>query len=459
MKKQELSRRKFLQLATAAGSLFLLPARSFLSAQNLSLEENLRSPIPAPHDRVLKYIRENVGKTLRPHSDVDPLGKSIPLPFDFNVPCISDHFQNLFYYDTYFLNRGLIAMGDTGQAQNNVDDLLFLVDKLGFVPNSNRLDMTNRSQPPYLCMMVMDVYAATKNKEWLKKAYPLIAREYEFWTTKRSTTFGLSRHHHDATPEYLADFYEHLKKVRLPLTATTPEEKISIAGHRLAEAEAGYDFTPRFDGRCSDFIPVDLNSNLWLYETTMSEFATILENGENQVWIDRAAVRKKKMNELLWNDSRGLFLDYDMRNQKQSDLTAVTAFQPLWAGCASVEQAKKVKENLKLYEYPYGIVPCEAGVHEYVFQWDYPNAWPPHALIVSEALSKYNFEKDAKRIRSKYVSTVYSVFKSTGALWEKYNAVEGNAKVNEEYKTPPMMGWNAGIYSYMRIVNKTRIVK
>jgi alpha,alpha-trehalase len=96
------------------------------------------------------------------------------------VPCISDHFQNLFYYDTYFLNRGLIALGDIQQAQNNVNDVLFLVDRLGFVANSNRLDMTNRSQPPYLCMMVKDVYEATGNKEWLSKAYPLIAREYDF---------------------------------------------------------------------------------------------------------------------------------------------------------------------------------------------------------------------------------------------------------------------------------------
>ena len=241
------------------------------------------------------------------------------------------------------------------------------------------------------------------------------------------------------------------------MTATTDKEKISIAGHRLAEAEAGYDFTPRFDGRCSDFIPVDLNSNLYLYEITMSDFATILNNGERELWSERAIVRTKLINDLLWNEPRGLYLDYDMKNERQSEVTAVTTFQPLWVGCASGEQAKRVRENLKLYEYAYGIVPCEAGVHNFVYQWDYPNAWPPHALIVSEALAKYNYKEDAERIRSKYVNTVYEVFKSTGTLWEKYNAVEGNAKVKEEYKTPSMIGWNAGIYAHMRIVNKTRL--
>jgi len=175
--KQVLNRRKFLRLATAAGAMFLP-----FSSPGYSLAA-------APNDRLLKYIRESMGKTLRPASDIDPSGKSIPLPNPFNVPCISDHFQNLFYYDTYFLNRGLIALGDIQQAQNNVNDVLFLVDRLGFVPNSNRLDMTNRSQPPYLCMMVKDIYEATGNKEWLKTAYPLIGKEYEFWITKRGTTY------------------------------------------------------------------------------------------------------------------------------------------------------------------------------------------------------------------------------------------------------------------------------
>ena len=442
--KQKLNRRKFIHITAAASAALLLPSGNLLANTT-------------PNDRVLKYIKASLSQTLRPASDVDPLGKSIPLPYPFNVPCISTHFQNLFYYDTYFLNRGLIALGDIQQAQNNVDDILFLVNKLGFVPNSNRIDMINRSQPPYLCLMVRDIYDATGNKEWLKTAYPLISKEYDFWITKRSTTYGLSRHHHDATQEYLLNFYEHLKKVRLPLTATTDKEKISIAGHRLAEAEAGYDFTPRFDGRCSDFIPVDLNSNLYLYEVTMSDFATILNNSERELWLERAIVRTKLINDLLWNEPRGLYLDYDMKNERQSEVTAVTTFQPLWVGCASAEQAKRVRENLKLYEYAYGIVPCEAGVHNFVYQWDYPNAWPPHALIVSEALAKYNYKEDAERIRSKYVNTVYEVFKSTGTLWEKYNAVEGNAKVKEEYKTPSMIGWNAGIYAHMRIVNKTRL--
>ena len=38
------------------------------------------------------------------------------------------------------------------------------------------------------------------------------------------------------------------------------------------------------------------------------------------------------------------------------------------------------------------------------------------------------------------------MFDETGNLWEKYNVVEGNINVSNEYKMPAMMGWSAGIY-------------
>jgi len=31
-------------------------------------------------------------------------------------------------------------------------------------------------------------------------------------------------------------------------------------------------------------------------------------------------------------------------------------------------------------------------------------------------------------------------------LWEKYNVVEGNINVSNEYVMPTMMGWTAGTY-------------
>lgn len=55
---------------------------------------------------------------------------------------------------------------------------------------------------------------------------------------------------------------------------------------------------------------------------------------------------------------------------------------------------------------------------------------------------------DAKRIAEKYVKTIEDNFKTTGRLWEKYNAKTGMVGVSVEYKTPEMLGWTAGVYRY-----------
>lgn len=61
-------------------------------------------------------------------------------------------------------------------------------------------------------------------------------------------------------------------KGRFRLDPGAPREtKIRMAAHRMAEAEC-MDFTPRFEGRCMDYIPVDLNSYLYGYEKDLAYY-------------------------------------------------------------------------------------------------------------------------------------------------------------------------------------------
>ena len=43
---------------------------------------------------------------------------------------------------------------------------------------------------------------------------------------------------------------------------------------------------------------------------------------------------------------------------------------------------------------------------------------------------------------------VVSTYKVTHNLWEKYNVVEGNTNVMNEYEMPSMVGWTAGVFSW-----------
>ena len=49
------------------------------------------------------------------------------LPFPFEPPCIDGLFLCIFYWDTYYTNKGLIRDGYFDIAKNNVDNLIYLL--------------------------------------------------------------------------------------------------------------------------------------------------------------------------------------------------------------------------------------------------------------------------------------------------------------------------------------------
>ena len=89
--------------------------------------------------------------------------------------------MEMYYWDTYFTNAGLIASGNVEQAKNNADNVRFLINKYGFMPNGNRTFYLGNTQPPFLSLMVYDIYETKKDKEWLKTAYDFLIIEYRFW--------------------------------------------------------------------------------------------------------------------------------------------------------------------------------------------------------------------------------------------------------------------------------------
>jgi len=77
-----------------------------------------------------QFICENVDKTTRVYTR-KPRGKKslIGLPYPFTSPCVDGMFQEMYYWDTYFTNKGLIEIGKGQQALNNVRNFLFLLNE------------------------------------------------------------------------------------------------------------------------------------------------------------------------------------------------------------------------------------------------------------------------------------------------------------------------------------------
>ena len=351
--------------------------------------------------KVRKHISASWEKTVRfnPEDTPDSL---IGLPRPYTVPCIDGGFQELYYWDTFFTNEGLIADSLVEQARDNM---------------------------------------------WLQRAYPTLEKEYAFWQEKRQTPLGLNRYGGDADEKLIQEFITTAGK-RLGTNFREKgwsREKLEAFGrHCVAECESGWDFTPRFDRRCEDFCPVDLNAILYGVETSMARFAAILGNGEEELWKERAALRKQRIRYYLLRD--GVFSDFDWVNRKPSRVLSAAPFALLFFGVLDQEEAETVRKTLPRLEYPSGIAVCANDSYEYAYQWSFPHTWPPVMYMTVMGLDRYGYKVDARRIAYKWVTATGRLYGQSKKLWEKMTCDAGVVPNVSEYGTPSMMGWTAGVY-------------
>ncbi len=395
------------------------------------------------------YITENIEKTIRYNpQDNDTL---IGLPKPYNVPSISGAFQEMYYWDTYFLNRGLILLGNVKQAKNNAENMFFLIEQNGFMPNGNRSFYRHNSQPPFLSLMVSDIYDAEKDKEWLSKAFKVLEKEYKFWITERNTEIGLAQY----TGNTKMAIEEEMFNGFLERIGNRPEGKTDaqLSCQYVAICESGWDISPRFDFRVEDFVEVELNTLLYAFEKNMAKFSLELGLEGADCWEEKAKIRKELMKKYMLSD--GIYLDYDFKNKLISNQFTCASYYPLFVGMLDQNEAEILVENLNRLETEYGVAASEERIDadKYLYQWQYPNGWAPLHSVVINGLLRYGYFNDAKRIAAKYVSLVEANFEKTNNLWEKYNVVTGGTDVVQEGSNsasnqdmPPMMGWTAGAY-------------
>lgn len=388
---------------------------------------------------VNEYIDSNWSKCVRENrEDKDTL---IGLPYPYSIPAVG-HFEELYYWDTYFLNLGLKCSGQFEQMKFNVDNMLYLVEKYGFMPNANRTYQLKKSQPPFLSEMVREVYEHYKDRCWLRGAYLALKKEYDFWQTKRTTTIGLAQYS-EACSE---DEIERLEKGYVERLQFHPErDSKALAREYRTCCESGWDLNPRWEFQGESFAHLDLNALLFQVENNMAYFSEVLSNDEANVWKKRAQKRNDLMQRYMVDD-RGIYWDYNFNEDAFGKVYSVAAYYPMYVGLATKEQAQAAVDMLPKLEEAYGVATCEKNSVKGNFQWNYPNGWACLQYIMVIALDRYGFYEEARRIAGKYIHLVEQVFEETGNLWEKYNVVEGNANVITEEKMPPMMGWTAGVY-------------
>jgi alpha,alpha-trehalase len=380
-----------------------------------------------------QYIKNYWPKVERFHPADDESLLGLPKPYlvpSYRIKTGFDY-NELYYWDSYFMVQGMLDKSHEELVKGILEDLIALFKRFKVIPNASRTYLTGRSQPPLLTTFIFDIYQTyNPGDDWLKEAMAIAEKEY------LTVWMGVKKPNERQVYQGLSRYYD-----------------INYL-HDLAEAESGWDMTPRFDRRALNFLPVDLNALLYKYETDFARAARIFEDKRTSAkWEDSAKLRKDNMDELMWDRIKGLYFDYNFIKKKRGTTSSLAAYFPMWAGMVDEKQAASLVKSLRKFEHKGGLATTDAlPLGQFVLgsvptQWAYPNGWAPLHFIVVKALERYGYHKDARRIATKWLKANLQWFNTEEVFLEKYNVVSPEKPpIKGLYPSQTGFGWTNGVF-------------
>ncbi|KNZ60698.1 uncharacterized protein VP01_1515g2 [Puccinia sorghi] len=394
------------------------------------------------------------------------------LPYPYVVP--GGRFQEMYAWDSFFIALGLLRDKQGRLARNMLDNYIY---QLPFLTP--------------LIKLILPTVNATVRQAWLSRAIAAAETYHHYWTSGAHLTpsTGLSRffdfgtpgtpppeiihesdpvdgssahdrvkkffrqHYHQGIPDYnISEYYNYEKD---ELTA-------KFMDNDRAMRESGFDTSNRFgpfNSRILDFNPVCLNSLIYLMEKEIGELYGELEPTQEKdkatlewlrtLWAGRAAERRRLVQKYNWDETHGLYFDYDYVRERRREYVFGTTFLPLWTGLAEPAQAARAASvGLMQLEIPGGLSTSAVVQGD---QWDKPYVWAPLQLFAVDGLARYGMHSEAHRLAANFGSMVLKSWLANGSLWEKYNGTKRDSSVDLKFGYPtnePGFGWTNALFTH-----------
>ena len=418
----------------------------------------------------------------------------------FVVP--GGRFNEMYGWDSYFEGVGLLCDGRVDLAIAMADNFQYQIEHYGKILNANRSYYLTRTQPPFYTSLISEIFEVTKDKDWLASHLKTAIKEYfTVWMVegKRLTKNGLTRyfaegigippeteegHFDEVLSEYAKQHGESVQNFIEKYESSeikVPELDIYFT-HDRSLRESGHDTSWRLDNSCADLNTVALNSILYKYESDIAHLIEIHFNGvfdgeHSAYWFQIMFERAERMQELMWNEEHSQYFDYDFVKQEQTHFESASNYFPLWAGLVDVRNTKKIVKNLisQLKEKG-GIAGTSKRMNDSIpkdaiqRQWDYPNGWAPHQMLIWGGLKQHGFQAELQELVYRWL---YMITKNAvdynGTIPEKYDVVNathkvfaeyGNVGTDFEYITQEGFGWMNASFQYgLSILEKDYVNK
>lgn len=386
-------------------------------------------------------------------------------------------FREFYYWDSYWILKGLLLCEMRFTAKGMVSNFLDVVNRIGFIPNGGRIYYAMRSQPPLLIPMVQLIMDDMEDIEFLRQHIHTLDQEFNHWMTNHSVEvdhngnkYTLTRYYDQSQGPRPESYKEDVDCARF---FDTNDKKEELYAELKAAAESGWDFSSRWfimngtnkgnltNLKTRSIIPVDLNAIMCWNARLMRDFHTRLGDVDKAEYYRNVHARfMDAIEQLLWHDDVGAWLDYSLESNRRRDYFYPSNLSPLWAGCFDV--AKKdyyvnriinYLDIVKVDRFDGGIPATFEHSNE---QWDYPNAWPPLQYIMITGLADTGHTEAmryASEIATKWVRSNFEVWQQKRAMLEKYDATRfGGFGGGGEYVVQTGFGWTNGVI--MALLNR-----
>ncbi|UCD23147.1 MAG: hypothetical protein JSW51_08780 [Gemmatimonadota bacterium] len=285
----------------------------------------------------------------------------------------------------------------------------------------------DRSQPPVGSFVVLKHYLRTGDISLLEEAFPHLDRWSAWWREPKGNALRRDGNHNGLF-EWGCD---------IELLGESPASwENEATHHQMAAWESGQDDLPNWDeadwiddAETLDLDCVDLNALMALDYECLARIADSI--GLTEQASDYSARYREisvKVNELLWNDDIGMYVDRRWDGSLSPRLAA-SNFYPLVAGIPSSDRAERMLETLLDESKFWGlyVLPSASRDDPLYEQQQYwrGTIWPPPNYLVYQGLRRYGLDEIAGELAARSVDLFLKSWRDYQLCRENYDSRTG----------------------------------
>ena len=314
-------------------------------------------------------------------------------PHRWMTPDVWPH-RSMWLWDSAFAAVGWLHL-DSRSAQDCVLSVLATQEADGFIPIRDAPELlpdTPYTQPPILAWAAWKVYQRTGDQALLTACYRPLCGFIEWLFENR-----------DPDSDGLLGWLEN-------------------ADGRHA-GESGWDNSPRFEDSLT-YDHIDFNAYAVVEMHVLAQMAEVLGfDAEVTQWRTRADALIGLVNDQLWNETIGLYMDREPNGGEWCDVKTAACFLPMMAGIPDAARAARLVAHLTdpgQFGTPVPVPTVAADEPTYSDDmWRGP-VWMNVNYMVWEGLLRYGYSTEADQLRRASMSAIQQWYEQAGCTFEFY---------------------------------------